>query len=57
MKRRNEIKNVKAKRTLQELIPEEPNNTSNFDEVVEGFFRHCRIRGLSTYTVKYYDKD
>ncbi|MEH7131028.1 hypothetical protein V7103_22825 [Neobacillus drentensis] len=56
MRRRKSVTNALAQHAL-ETITSEKIQVSNFQNAVKGFLRHCRIKGLSPDTVKFYDKE
>ncbi|MED4228662.1 tyrosine-type recombinase/integrase [Neobacillus cucumis] len=56
MKRRGSVTNVTAQRTLEAITTKELPVT-NYQNAVKEFLRHCRIKGLSPETVKFYDKE
>jgi integrase/recombinase XerD len=56
MKRRNLVTNVLAQLAL-ETISSDKLTKSNYQHSVKEFLRHCRIKGLSSETVKFYDKE
>jgi integrase/recombinase XerD len=55
IKRRKSVSSSLAKQTFQS-ISEDTKNTS-YEEAAEEFFRHCKIKGLSSETVKFYEKE
>jgi integrase/recombinase XerD len=55
MKRRNTITNVSVQHALERNTTQ--SQVSNFQNAVKEFLRHCRIKGLSSDTVKFYDKE
>ncbi|WP_433959264.1 site-specific integrase [Cytobacillus horneckiae] len=54
MTRRKETKNVKV---LEKLVQQKEQPSKSFVEASEEFFKHCRIKGLSPDTVKFYQKE
>jgi len=56
MKRRGSVTNVLAQNALERINTEEC-PVSTFQTAVKEFLRHCRIKGLSPHTVKFYDKE
>lgn len=55
MKRRNATTNISIQHALVRNTTQLP--VSNFQNAVKEFLRHCRIKGLSSETVKFYDKE
>lgn len=55
MKRRNTVTTTLAK-SLETTI-EQIENTSTFHKATTEFLKHCRIKGLSSATVKFYQKE
>lgn len=55
-KRRSAISNVSVKKLLESSNTELPEN-SNYKNAHVEFLKHCRIKGLSPETVKFYDKE
>jgi len=56
MKRRKTVTNSNVKQTLESITKEKVTST-NFQNAFSEFLKHCRIKGLSPDTVKYYDKE
>jgi integrase/recombinase XerD len=56
MKRRNVSTSASVLRTIERNTTQET-QTSNFQNAVKEFLRHCRIKGLSPHTIKFYDKE
>ncbi|QHE63118.1 tyrosine-type recombinase/integrase [Rossellomorea vietnamensis] len=55
MKRRKSVSSTLAKQTFQSIS--EDTQDSSYEEAAEEFFRHCKIKGLSSETVKFYEKE
>ncbi|WP_066314513.1 tyrosine-type recombinase/integrase [Bacillus sp. FJAT-29814] len=55
MKRRSTVTNSLAQKL--ETTLEEIEQTSSFQKATTEFFKHCRIKGLSSETVKFYQKE
>ncbi|MFD0050147.1 site-specific integrase [Actinomycetes bacterium NPDC127524] len=55
MKRRNATTNISIQHALERNTTQ--STVSNFTNAVKEFLRHCRIKGLSPDTVKFYDKE
>ncbi|MFJ5713709.1 tyrosine-type recombinase/integrase [Neobacillus sp. NPDC093127] len=55
MKRRNGTTNISIQHALERNTTQL--QVSNFQYAVKEFLRHCRIKGLSSETVKFYDKE
>lgn len=57
MKRRSTVTTAFAKQTMEKLTEADSQQSSDFQTAFTEFLRHCRIKGLSEHTVKYYDKE
>jgi integrase/recombinase XerD len=55
MKHRKAVTSFKAQRTIEVLMTDSPKTTS-FNKLAAEFLKHCRIKGLSPETVKFYKK-
>ncbi|WP_367976430.1 tyrosine-type recombinase/integrase [Niallia sp. RD1] len=56
IKRRKDVTNSTVKQTLKN-ISNEKITSSNYQNAVDEFLKHCKIKGLSIDTVKFYDKE
>lgn len=55
MKRRNATTSISIQHALERNTTQ--SQVSNFQNAVKEFLRHCRIKGLSPDTIKFYDKE
>ncbi|WP_338449368.1 phage integrase N-terminal domain-containing protein [Niallia oryzisoli] len=56
-KRRNSVTNSKTIQALETISREDSQQTSSFQNATTEFLKHCRIKGLSPATVKFFDKE
>jgi integrase/recombinase XerD len=58
IKRRGALTNVHARQVVENIAKQTPQTElKNFPETAVEFLRHCRIKGLSPDTVKFYEKE
>jgi integrase/recombinase XerD len=58
IKRRGALTNVHARQVVESITKQTPQaEIKNFPETTIEFLRHCRIKGLSPDTVKFYEKE
>lgn len=56
IRRRKEVTKIEVKKVVQN-VSEKEIPTSNFQNASQEFLKHCRIKGLSIDTVKFYQKE